>query len=259
MHYFSVGMGEGVTPFPTEASARGRLPVGFRVLAGLGALLALLAASIIVAVYLIFSLSHDQAQLQDRNVPYAVALATAALNAKGMANDERGFLISGNPEFKDELDQRLINVRTAFSAAVSSADGEKERQAARVAHAGFEQWVWALNQEFEAFEKGDRRGATKASLGPGRTLRKEYEASLAEAQSAARTAIQLRRNSFASSGWVFILMASLLVVLALGFAATLWLTRTLDSFARAVAVAATPETAQDRPQLLSDRARRGSG
>jgi methyl-accepting chemotaxis protein len=235
------------------------LPVGFRVLAALGALLALLAASIIVAVYLIFTLSNDQAHLQDRNVPYAVALATAALNAKGMANDERGYLISGDREFRDELDQRLINVRTAFAAAVSSADGEKERQAAREAHAGFEQWVWALNQEFVAFEKGDRRGATKASLGPGRTLRKEYEASLAEAQAAAKTAIQLRRNSFASSGWVFVLMASLLVVLALGFAATFWLTRTLDRFARVASGSAPPATSPAWPKLLSDRGRRGSG
>jgi methyl-accepting chemotaxis protein len=223
------------------------------VLAGMGVLLALLAASVIVAVYLIFRLSQDQAQLQDRNVPYAVALSTAALNAKGMANDERGYLISGNREFLEEIDQRLINVRTAFAAALSSADGEAQREAAREAHSGFERWVFAMNTQFKLYESGQRQKATRAALGPGRALRKDYEQSLADAQAAAKTAIQLHRNSFASSGWVIILMASLLVVLAIGFAATFWLTRTLERFAEAVAAAGPPAASEPAPLTLPDR------
>jgi methyl-accepting chemotaxis protein len=231
--------------------------LGFRVLAGIGVLLALLAASVIVAVYVIFSLSHDQAQLQDRNVPYAVAISTAALNAKGMANDERGFLISGDREFLDEIDQRLINARTAFSAALASADGEAQREAAWEANAGFERWVFAMNAQFKMYENGQRQKATRAALGPGRALRKDYEQSLAHAQAVAKTAIHLRRNSFASSGWVVILMASLLVVVAIGFAATFWLTRTLDRFADAAAVAAPPAGSDPAPLTLSNRSRRG--
>jgi len=220
----------------TSAGPRPRTPVGFRVLAAFGALVALLTAAVVVAVFVIFSLGRDQSQLQDRNVPYAVALSTAALNAKGMANDERGYLISGNREFLDELDQRLLNVRTAFAAALSSADGETQREAAREAFAGFERWVGAMNGQFELFRKGERGKATKAALGPGRALRKDYEQSLADAQGAAKTAIQLHRNSFASSGWMITLLASLLVVLAIGFGATFWLTRTLESFASVVVV-----------------------
>lgn len=251
-------VGAAPTGAPTDPPPgfRGRLPFGFRVLAGLGALLAVLSASIVVAAYLIFNLSQDQAQLQDRNVPYAVAIATAALNAKGMANDERGFLISGNREFLEEIDQRLLNARTAFAVAVSSADGEVQREAASEARAGFERWVWAMNRQFKTAESGDRQSATKAALGPGRALRKDYEASLAEAQGAAKTAIQLRRNSFASSGWVVMLLASLLVVLAIGFGATFWLMSTLEGVGSAAVVTVPSATSLPTPEPLLTRVRR---
>jgi methyl-accepting chemotaxis protein len=195
--------------------------------------LAVLGAVVAVTVFSIISLREDQVQLQDRNVPYAVALATVALNAKGMANDERGFLISGDPQFLEELDQRLINARTALAEAASAADGEGQSQAVREAQAGFEEWVWAIQREFETFKAGDRESAVSASLGSGRTLRKNYEAMLEKAQVAATTAIQLRRNSFASSGWVIVLLACLLVMVAIGFGLTFWLARALDVVSRA--------------------------
>jgi CHASE3 domain sensor protein len=215
---------------------RPRAPLGFEVLAGVGVLVAMLTVAILVAVFSILSLSEDQVQLQDRNVPYAVALATAALNAKGMANDERGFLINGKREFLKEFDQRLINVRTAFAEASIAADDDAQHRAVSEAHAGFERWVWAVHKEFKTFQSGDRRQATRAALGPGRELRKEYEASLTEAQAVATIAIQLRRNSFASSGWVVILLATLLAVLVIGFVVTIWLARTLNAVANAVEI-----------------------
>lgn len=220
-------MSEQERSFAFAATRGSRLPVGFQVVAVIGVLFAVLAASIVVAVLSLVSLSEDQGELQDKNVPYAVAIATAALNAKGMANDERGYLISGNPEFLEELEQRLLNVRTAFAEAVISADGERQREAVRKAHAGFEEWVWALRSEFKTFQAGKREAATNASLGRGRALRKDYEASLAEAESVASTAILLRNNPFASRGWIVILLVSLLAVLAICVGLTLWLVRTL--------------------------------
>jgi methyl-accepting chemotaxis protein len=193
-----------------------------------GLLIALLALTLVVAVVSILSLREDQVALQDRNVPYAVGIATAALNAKGMANDERGFLISGNRVFLEEFDQRLVNVRTAFAEAAIAADDDAQHRAITQAHAAFERWVAAARKQFKTFQSGDRRKATQAALGPGRTLRKDYEALLAEAQAVATTAIQLRRNSFATSGWVPLLLATLLVVLGLGFAVTLWLARSVS-------------------------------
>jgi CHASE3 domain sensor protein len=225
---------QSVTASPAPAT-RG-LPPTYQVLAAVGLVVAILAALVVVAVVSLLSLREDQVQLQDRNVPYAVAISTAALNAKGMANDERGYLISGNRVFLEEFDQRLINVRTAFSEAAIAADGEKQHRAVTETHARFEDWVWAVRQEFETFQRGERRKATRTSLGPVRSLRKEYEAKLADAQAVATTAIELRRNSFASTGWLLILIEGMIGVVALGFVVCIWLMRSLkaaDSAAQA--------------------------
>jgi CHASE3 domain sensor protein len=229
------------------------LPFGFKVLASIAVVFAMFAAAIAGAIFSIYSLSRDQAQLQERNVPYATAISTAALNAKGMANDERGYLISGNREFLTEIEQRLLNVRTAFSVATISADGEAQIRAADAARAGFERWVRVLEQELAMFKAGKRAAARRSALGPSRTLRKNYEASLTEAQSVARIAIQQRRNSLASPGWAIILLASLVAVLAVGLAVTFWLFRTLDDAAK---LGARPEPEPVRLPLLEERASR---
>lgn len=214
---------------------------------------AMLVAAIAGAIFAIFSLTRDQAQLQERNVPYAVAISSAALNAKGIANDERGFLLSGDREFLDEIDQRLLNVRTAFAAAAIAADGERQSRAVFVARVRFERWVSALEKELATFRAGDRAAARRAALGRGRTLRKQYEASLAEAQSVAKIAIQLRRNALASSGWAIMLLAALVVMVAVGTAVTFWLVRVLDAAAGGAGIT---EPASVRLPPLEPRAAR---
>jgi len=221
-------MSEQRRSFAFAATREGRLPVGIQVLAVVGVLFAVLIASIVVVVLSLYSLSRDQAELQDNDVPYAVAVATAALNAKAMANHERGYLISGSQEFLEEFDQNLVNVRSAFAAASIAADGDRQVDAAAEAHAGFEQWVFAVQRMFRTYQAGNERDATRTALGPVRGLRKSYEASLAEAQTVARTAIELRSNPFARTEWVTVLLISLLVVLAICVGLTLWLVRTLN-------------------------------
>jgi methyl-accepting chemotaxis protein len=238
--------------FAFAATRGGRLPVGFQVLAVIGVLFAVLLASIVVVVMSLISLGRDQAELQDNDVPYAVAIATAALNAKAMANHERGYLISGSKEFLEEFDRNLVNVRSAFAAASMAAEGDRQVDAASKAHAGFEQWVFVVRAQFKTYQAGNRRAATRAALGPGRTLRKNYEASFADAQSVARRAIELRNNPFARTEWVTVLLISLLLVLAICVGLTLWLMRTLNT---AFDVEEAPEPAAD-PIPLSAGARR---
>jgi CHASE3 domain sensor protein len=237
-----------------------RRRLGSPVLVASSLVLALLTTAVaVVATITVVSLSRDHSVLQDHNVPYAVAISTAALNAKGIANDERGFLISGRREFLDEIEQRLLDARSAFSAAAVAADGDLQRRAVADAEAGFERWVWALQRQFRTFQSGDRKGATKAALGPGRALRKDYEASLAEAQSVATTAIQLRRNPLASSGWVFTLLATLILMLVVGSCVTFWYMRALQQVASDVE---EPEPATASVSLLApptDRLRRRNG
>ena len=213
--------------FASGPPARRRRP-NYGVLVSAGLVFVLLVAAVAGATLSVVSLSRDQAELQDHNVPFAVAIATAALNAKGIANDERGFLISGDPEFLDEIDQRLLSARTAFSEATITADTDDQRAAASEAQAGFERWIFALQRQLKLFQSGDRKGATEAALGRNRALRKDYEASLAEVQDVAARAIESQRNSLASSGWIFILLACLLLVIAAGVGIALWLIRALE-------------------------------
>ena len=106
---------------------RGGVPLGFQVLIGIGGLLALLIISVVVAVLLITRLSGEQAQLYDRNIPYARATAAAALNAKSIANDERGFLLTSDPAFIEELGGRVTKARVAFAAAGIEATTDAQR------------------------------------------------------------------------------------------------------------------------------------
>src|SRR6476660_4864279 len=99
-------------------------------------------------------MSHDQARIADRELSYGEAVDAAALQAKGVANDERGFLLSGDAKFLVEAERRIDSARIAFGTA----------------------------REVAGYKSGNRRVAIDASLGQSRTLRKAYEGSLTEAQ-----------------------------------------------------------------------------
>jgi methyl-accepting chemotaxis protein len=206
---------------------RPRLAV--RVSLGLGGLLALLIAAITVALIMVVTVRHDQTSLSDRDVPYANAVATAALNAKGIATDERGFLLTGDQRFIAEADQRVSDARTAFVAAVNAATNAVQRDAVHRAYSGFEGWVQAVYNEFASFKAGHHSAAITDSLGPERTMRKSYEHSLATAQAAGQRTIDSASNSASatSSRSMIILVATLIVAIVLGSAVVYWLFHTI--------------------------------
>jgi methyl-accepting chemotaxis protein len=210
-------------------STRPRLPMGFQVVLGVGSLLGLLVVSMLVAIVLVVGLEADETHLNDRDVSYASAVAAASLNAKGIANDERGFLLAGDPRFIDEAGHRMRGARAAFAEAVSAADGAAQRQAVNQARAAFERWVQGVHGEFVTFQAGDHHGAVTASLGPDRALRKTYEQSLARAQALGASSIQSARSSVAaaSSRSVTILVACLLAALTIGIGVAFWLVRSI--------------------------------
>jgi len=65
-------------------------------------------------------LRHDETAFNDRAVPYADSVAAAALTAKGIANDERGFLMTGNGRFIEEADRRVQRARASFAASAAA-------------------------------------------------------------------------------------------------------------------------------------------
>ena len=206
-----------------------RLTPDLQVLVGIGALLGLVAAAVLVAVLLVVGLKNDANELASREVAFANAVDTAALNAKGIANDERGFLMSGRVEFLHQIEDRTTAARSAFdAAALQASDGARQRAVAE-ARAGFERWMDALSAQLATFRAGDREAAVTASLGPTRALRKAYEASLSRADALGQRGIESAASSVSStsSRSVAILLTYLLVALGAGFALTLWIVRTI--------------------------------
>ena len=222
---------ENVSSGPGVRIVRGRrgLAPETKVAVAIYALLALLTVSVLVAVVMIVGVKKDSTQLVDQQVEYATAIGEAALHAKGMANDERGFLISGGQQvFLDQRVERTRKARAAFDVALGRATGAAERDAVTRARAGFERWAAALEVEFARYRAGDKSGAVDASLGRTRTLRKAYESSLAEASARAEVGIEAARNSVTttSSRSVTILLVYLVVALAVGFGIALWIVST---------------------------------
>jgi methyl-accepting chemotaxis protein len=188
-------------------------------------MLGLLVVSMLVAIGLVAGLRQGETRLNDRQVPYAIAVAEAALNAKGVANDQRGYLMSGDPTFIHEADLRIDTARSAFAAAENAAVNADQRQAIGMARTEFEQWVQAGRDEFTIFQAGDHQRAITVSQGPDGGLRKNYEQSLADAQSLADPSIQSASTSVAaaSSRSIQILVACLIFALAAGIGIAYWL------------------------------------
>jgi len=206
-----------------------RLPMGFQVWVGVGALLALLAGISLLAIFLVNGLKDDQTRLNDQDVPYASAVAAAALNAKGAANDQRGFLMTGDRGFATEADRRIGEARSAFAEAATAAVSADQRRAVDQARAGFERWVQVIQREIATFQTGDHTGPIRASLGPDRQLRKAYEHSLANAQALGTRSIQSTDSSVSAalSRSVRILLGGLIIALAVGLGVAFWLVHSI--------------------------------
>jgi methyl-accepting chemotaxis protein len=208
---------------------RHRLGSDTQVLIGVGSLLALLAIAVGVAVVLIVSLEDDVTRRSHRHVLYANAIHEAALSAKGIANDQRGFLLSGNTEYLDEIRGRTADARSAFTQASSYAVETSHQDAVQKSYAGFERWLRVLNQDIAAFRRGEREQAVEASLGSTRELRKDYERSLADAYELGLNSIDEDTSSVSASATrsVTFLLAYLGIALVVGIGVALWVVRTI--------------------------------
>lgn len=208
---------------------RKRLSPELQVLVAIGCLVASLAGAVGISVYLIVGLEDDTTYLAHRHVQYATAIHDAALSEKGIANDERGFLLSGNREFLEELEDRTVEARAAFAAADAYASDAQEHEAAAVARADFERWIRALEPELAAYQAGFQERATRASLGPNRQLRKRSEASLAQAHALGLRSIESATSSVSDSASrsVTILLVYLAFALAVAIAVAVWVVRTV--------------------------------
>lgn len=193
-----------------------------RTWAAAGTSLILLAGGVLIAALFITLLGADAAELTDRQIRYATSLSAAALNATGIANDERGYLLSGNEEFLVEIDIRTETARDAFAQAAEAA-GAEQRQRILEVYEAFELWLAAMEGDLALFRTGDREEAMAESLGPTRDLRKSYETLLSTAaltQSGVPSASAAVSDDAATA--IVVLLGYLVVATAIGLVVTTW-------------------------------------
>ncbi|MEV4342936.1 methyl-accepting chemotaxis protein [Actinoplanes sp. NPDC049596] len=119
--------------------------------------------------------SQRAAELQ-RAVPYITGLNHASLEAKAAANDERGYLIAGETDFKTEALGSKKAVDADLAAARTLGTPTEQATVDKI-KAATDAWFAALEAEFDTFTT-DRKAAVTAAFGENRDLRKTYEAML---------------------------------------------------------------------------------
>ncbi|MEV6349977.1 methyl-accepting chemotaxis protein [Actinoplanes sp. NPDC051851] len=109
----------------------------------------------------------------NKAVPYSADLNAAALAAKAAANDERGYLLTGDTDYRDEALARKDTIDEQLAAARELGDSTAQANVDAIQTAT-DAWFTALDTEFTLFTTKPKAAITLA-LGDNRTLRKTYE------------------------------------------------------------------------------------
>ncbi len=194
------------------------------ILAALGLVL-LVVVGVGIAVAFVGAVGTG-ANAVERHATYSAAVDAAALHAKGMANNERGFLIDGDDEFVSQLEGRTELVRASFGAALEAAD-DQQRSTLLAARDAFDRWLALVEQELALYRSGDEDGAIEMSLTEVRTLRWTYEGWLADAKSLGVAGFQDATSAVgaASTLSVIVLLGYLVLAATVSLAVALWIVR----------------------------------
>ncbi|MBJ7331660.1 MAG: methyl-accepting chemotaxis protein [Solirubrobacteraceae bacterium] len=196
----------------SPATLRVRLTAGFGLLI---LIVALCGALVLRSVSEISSAAH---KVEDRSVRFSSALSTVSADAKAIANDERGFLLTGDDEFREGIAERKVAVMKELKTAGASAPSAEIADDVRVISKDFTTWLTAVDAEFD-LAATNRPAATARALNANRDLRKKYETTIGEASDEAAREVQ---NSFrelqddaATARTTIIAMIALLVLASL--------------------------------------------
>jgi methyl-accepting chemotaxis protein len=209
---------------PPRRRGLDRLPLHAQLAVLIGALVLLVTVTSVVAIALVVRIGDDGENLADRGA-YQESIGSAALAAKTVANDERGYLITGELKYRREATTSVDETLRAFRAASAAATTSVQRQAIASSREQFARWADAVRGEFATYRGGEHDQAIALAVGQNRALRKQYERSLDAAgamavldESQARHTVKHRLTQS-----VAILIACLILSLALSAAIGIWL------------------------------------
>ncbi|WP_036336900.1 CHASE3 domain-containing protein, partial [Modestobacter caceresii] len=108
------------------------------------------------------------------SLPYINALDDIAVTAKATANDERGYLLTGEESFREEVAERLDKINGLVATADETAATADERAFVVELESGLGAWAASIDSEFALLDT-DREAAIALAMGTTRELRKAYE------------------------------------------------------------------------------------
>ncbi len=191
--FFTRALSGRMISVPNLGALRGRLIAVF------GLILVLTAASTASWSIQLNNLERTEATMSEQAYPYDRDLATAAVNAKAAANDERGYLLAGDQQFAEEINEvRVPALRSALDRAerIYPADSLEASNIVLIRD-GFETWLSAVDADFAQYTN-DPEAAKRSALGVNRSLRKQYETSFENAADLSRRNVAEADAAFAS-------------------------------------------------------------
>ncbi|MQA36230.1 CHASE3 domain-containing protein, partial [Modestobacter roseus] len=165
-----------------DRSVRGKILLAV----GLAALTAALVG--VLAVSRLGELRDAREAELSTSLPYMNALDDIGLTAKATANDERGYLLTGDEEFRAEVQERLEKIGGLFDVARGAAATSDELATLGELQDGVDAWSASIEAEF-ALLATDRGAAVTLAMGETRDLRKSYEEALAVAKDEAEAVL----------------------------------------------------------------------
>jgi methyl-accepting chemotaxis protein len=205
---------------PVESRRRRGLssrPVAVRILAAVG-IASLTAIGVgALAVSDLHELRDARSQELSTALPYMNSLHDIGLTAKATANDERGYLLTADPEFLTEIEGRLSKVDGHLAEARAAARADQSDYLDEL-EAGLDAWSGSLQAEFDLYAQDPDAGIALA-FGATRDLRKAYEESLKaglEEADATLMAGASYEDTVSDAVTTMIILCSVGVLLALG-------------------------------------------
>ncbi len=151
-------------------------PVATKILAAVG-IASLTAIGVgAVAVSNLRELQGARSEELSMALPYINSLHDIGLGAKATANDERGYLLTADPEFLSEIDERLAKVDGYLEEARGAA-GPDQSDYLDGLEAELDAWSASLQTEFDLYAQDPEAGIALA-FDTTRELRKTYEDTL---------------------------------------------------------------------------------
>ena len=209
-----------------DATPGRKLTFRHQLVLAFGTLLAILLGAAVVMLGRFGGVEDARRHIDGRSTPYATALSAAAVDMKAMANDERGFLMTGDAKFRDEIAERTEKIREELGEAAETAPDEQTAALTRSIEEKFDGWAAAVEKELDLYAT-DKTGAIELALGANRDLRKDYEEDVKAATAAANAALHASLDAIETNvgGARTSLLAALLALALAALAGAFWLER----------------------------------